>query len=226
MPLDFRSYVPLCISTEAPASKSVWPDKGIEFVLASVRITHGILGLISELQELQEWLNTSHLPRNLKGNTNAIEELGDLYWYTGLLFDAYSTVDPEGTAELANQIAELEASWETISAGAPYTFSTLGILVDCVGQLANTQKRYLHYGAKYPVSDKCSGIVLLSAPLLQLRGICTQLAYLCKELSLKPDDVRRANIRKLHRRYPERFDTNQALDRNLLAEQIALEENQ
>lgn len=72
--MNFEQYIPLAVSTE-----SVKPFQGLHGHRVS-RLMHASLGIITELNELEEHTNS----------TNLIEEIGDVMWYLAVICHAFS----------------------------------------------------------------------------------------------------------------------------------------
>ncbi len=234
MKLGIKDYLPLCLTTEAPP-EHVGRTRSQEDHLRSIRVTHGILGLASEIQELLAWFDKGFQLAFSSDRqawlVNLKEELGDLYWYSGILLDALGQIDPLGLTVVQQDIAMME-SRPYKPATSPEGLSrlvqnTITDLSRHVGTLADKQKRYLHYGAPYPFSlvapdDMPEAEPALSPMMCDLLSIFTLLHQLCKWHGLEAGDVRDANIRKLYKRFRDKFNANKALNRDLLAEYEAL----
>ena len=101
--MDFKEYVKLAMRTNA---------EGKSF---KDNITNGIFGLVGETAELLEELRI--------GNTeNIINELGDVYWYTALLFHTTGMVP------------------------TPTTFDKNMSIVTCVGDITDHFKKHFFQG--------------------------------------------------------------------------------
>lgn len=127
---------------------------------------------------------------------NTIEELGDIMWYVALALNAAPGQLVESTEPMSYAQLSFEAG--------------INHLRVCVADWADTVKRDIFYCNTDGYGEQpIEAIVRVVATLSHLVGV-----------SLK--DICGANIRKLKARYPDKFTTEHAINRNLDAERQAL----
>lgn len=126
---------------------------------------------------------------------NAVEELGDLCWFIAL---AAHTLDCDPFAD--------PISFLRFNPDAP-------LLFDAVGEFVGMVKKTYAYGKPL---DMARLRWLLNAMVGRIAAICEARA----ERSL--DDVLAANIEKLRARFPEKFDEQLAIERNVKQEAAAM----
>lgn len=94
------------------------------------------------------------------------------------------------------------------------THASLGITSEA-GEFASAVKAWLFYDRKV---DQCNAIE-------ELGDLMWFIAQACDVLGVTFDDVQQANLAKLARRFPEKFDEDHANNRDLDAERQAMEGN-
>jgi NTP pyrophosphatase (non-canonical NTP hydrolase) len=80
------------------------------------------------------------------------------------------------------------------------------------GEALDAVKKTLFYASPLNIVNLCE----------ELGDIAWYWALACDALNLDPGDVLAANVRKLRARYPERFDSECAETRNIVAEVAAM----
>lgn len=132
---------------------------------------------------------------------NLMEEMGDLAWYWAIGSDAIGFKVPECFRPLAS---------------GSLTYSIIqDDLVMAAGDLLDHLKKAAFYGK--PIDEGA-----VTGKLCKILG---SLIELCDDQGFELSDVLEANIRKLTKRYPDRFTAAAALNRDLGAEAKALENN-
>lgn len=89
----------------------------------------------------------------------------------------------------------------------------LGLMTE-LGELADPLKRHIFYGATAPLRTNVKE---------ELGDLLWYIAVMCDVHGLSIGDVMQANIQKLATRYPEKFDGERAVNRDLAAERTVLE---
>jgi NTP pyrophosphatase (non-canonical NTP hydrolase) len=146
--------------------------ESLQFNAGSPRLLHATLGIVTELMEYEDAVD----------DDNALEELGDIYWYVAIAADELGlTFD-----ELKDQGAPKELSYHEI-----------------VGGLCDVMKRSCFYGVHtdIPRFTKYIGTLL------------HWLDWACKMNDTTPEERMEANIAKLRKRFPEKFTTQDAVER-------------
>lgn len=163
------------------------------FKVERPRLLHAVLGVITETMELIQ--NTDHI--------NEIEEVGDIYWYLAIGAD------------------ELKTSFEDLKLLSQYQVQQLrdmdeedaGITVALtVHELADVLKRASFYGVSLDEVRlaRAFGNILMILAAIEEAGEFTAA------------EAQERNIAKLRKRYPDRFTTEAAVNRDLAAEHEAL----
>ena len=151
--------------TEATRTESLQCNAG------SPRLLHATLGIVTELMEYEDAVD----------DDNALEELGDIYWYVAIAAD------------------ELGLTFEELKEQAPS-----GVFYhEIVGNLCDVMKRACFYGVQtdIPRFTKYIGMLL------------HWLDWACKMNDTTPEERMEANIAKLRKRFPEKFTTQDAVER-------------
>ena len=145
--------------------------ESLQFNAGSPRLLHATLGIVTELMEYEDAVD----------DENALEELGDIYWYVAIAAD-----------ELSLTFDELKEQ------GASNVFYH-----EIVGGLCDVMKRSCFYGVHtdIPRFTKYIGMLL------------HWLDWACKMNDTTPEERMSANIAKLRKRFPEKFTTQDAVER-------------
>lgn len=163
---------------------------------------HAILGIVTEIHEF----------RTATDDVNALEELGDLFFYTEALEQVLDEFDQEFSATLAVDHLVRPAAIALVDR---VRGSTSGHIIDQeVKKLLDHAKRWVGYG-KAP-----------AAPITVFVDVCV-LVSLVEHLAptqFALDRVLEANMKKLLKRYPTgEFDAFRAVVRDLEAERAVLQ---
>jgi len=148
---------------------------------------HGALGLVDESHELMAAVK----------NQNALEEMGDICWFTALCgtalnktpFDGIQPIEPTCTPS-----------------------RTLTEISEHASHIAAIAKKWHAYGRPAEPLEA----------MFHLRCIVVLVTHYAKFLGLTLEQVQQANIRKLQARYPDKFSQERALNRNTAAEYAAM----
>jgi NTP pyrophosphatase (non-canonical NTP hydrolase) len=145
--------------------------ESLQFNAGSPRLLHATLGIVTELMEYEDAVD----------DDNALEEIGDIYWYVAIAAD-----------ELGLTFDELK---EQAPSGVFYH--------EIVGGLCDVVKRSCFYGVHtdIPRFTKYIGTLL------------HWLEWACKMNDTTPEERMEANIAKLRKRFPEKFTTQDAVER-------------
>jgi NTP pyrophosphatase (non-canonical NTP hydrolase) len=176
--MTLTEYIPLALRTEATR------DSGPEH-----RMLHAAIGFATEAIELL----------NHTDKLNALEELGDLYWYAAIALDA------------------LEVQPDQLVITPPSTVAQMALLSQIVadsGDCLDAMKKVIFYNR--PLDVARTKILVLIGKILGTAGC------LSEQLDMTVEEVLSANIRKLKARYPEKFTSASALSRDLCNERAAL----
>lgn len=128
---------------------------------------------------------------------NVKEEMGDVCWYLAVACDELKLSFQE-LADLANQ-GSIEAD------------AVREMLGGATGAL-DVMKRGLFYGVELDLGKFC----------LHLGQVAAAIKHLAEECGWDVAELETTNIAKLSRRYPEKFTTEAAVNRDLEAEREAL----
>jgi len=143
---------------------------------------HGLLGLMDEAGEIEDAILRMD-------KENLEEEIGDAFWYVGLLCISLNTT----IQERQHQPMRFTVLQDNVDAGAYMT--------KYIGEVACSFKSTLFYG-------KAKGDALLA-----LTGIIQVLVWYALHYDLDLGAILQANQDKLKARYPEKFTTQDAIER-------------
>ena len=145
--------------------------ESLQFNAGSPRLLHATLGIVTELMEYEDAVDED----------NALEELGDIYWYVAIAAD------------------ELGLTFEELKEQSPSSV----FYHEIVGGLCDVMKRACFYGVHtdIPRFTKYIGMLL------------HWLDWACKMNDTTPDERMKSNIYKLRKRFPEKFTTQDAVER-------------
>lgn len=149
------------------------------------RILHGVMGLCTELGELDDCLSAKMVDR-----TNLKEEIGDAYWYLAILYR--DTRSSQRTEVLDGE------------EGVPDEFITKELLKSSLILLDMLKKR-LYYNKDLDM------VVFYS----QVNHIDYYLQCLGLNYGLMTSDILEVNINKLRARYGDKFSSEKAINRDL-----------
>lgn len=168
----------------------------------NIRLLHGAIGLASEIAEIVEMSRNEEIDVvNLK------EEMGDLFWYMGIMIDELQ-LDPENLIRSSainapskpeNQIRDLKEEME--------------VMAMCVGTAIDFLKKSVMYG-------KALNVLEIEGQLQEL-GFAIEAAL--NIYGMTSSQACERNIEKLKARYGEKFTEAAALERNLAVEREILE---
>lgn len=156
--------------------------------------SHMALGLGSEIGELVECVGTELKLKIDKVNLG--EEIGDLYWYLANFANMRNIPLPEDNVQIE----------------VP-TEMCLDYLITKVGDLIDIVKRYVAYNKEIERAKELEVVYDVRVALLLFERV----------YELDGNDIRRKNIDKLAKRYPDKFDEYLAINRNIEEERKALE---
>ena len=166
---------------------------------------HACLGIISELGELCDMIKRHIAYGKPLDAVNAKEEIGDICWYVALLCKAFGHSIEElefSEAGVNRSAAEVgTCSLTTVALGACY----LGMLV--VAEGAHDEDDLAGEGPNHA----------------DVGGLLLALAVLARRFGFTLQDAMEANIAKLQKRFPDKFDADLAISRDVAAERVILE---
>jgi len=194
--MDIQQYLTLAPRTKSPQWHSDQPPD----------VVHAILGLGTEVGEFIEALHLAGVIDRVNQN----EEIGDMMWYLALYHDHRKDALAFLDKNLFGGLRDGENNPTSVN------FVDLGMVMTVkAGQLLDHVKRALFYGKPLDLVaiDKLVGDFIL------LIGNYCWLAFVDIE------KICAANIAKLQARFPAKFTDYEALNRDLGAERVALEEN-
>ena len=196
-----NEYVKNVLVTEA---RDFEPLKERFSLVRSIRLLHGVIGLSSELAEIQELVEKPNIdPVNLK------EEKGDLFWYMGVIIDELQ-FDPNKIF-MFNDTDKIQ-SFSDNDARSQLQEQIHG-LTKSIGTTVDLLKKHVMYGKELKVDavkDQLQQIDYYINRSLRIYGLTSAAA-------------RETNIAKLKFRYQEKFTEAAALERDLVTERAILE---
>ena len=194
--MDLKEYIDGCKRTES--SKAPLVQSVIDLGLTN-RMLHAIIGIETEMGEVAEAYENIHRAGRID-YVNVAEEVGDAYWYTGVLFDELdiARVDAPDLVGIDSNTAPLEL------------FSQAADMLDKC-------KKTMFYGKEFNEAVLHEQIVRFYVTLGRF------VDGLGEHLTVTKEKIWEINLRKLKIRYPEKFDMTDAEVRDLEAERIVLE---
>lgn len=172
------------------------------------RLLHGTIGIITEVDELLEnfpeesWLqkirNYIGLDKRRFDSVNALEEIGDITWYAAIFFREIKGIE---TSDITP--AEIDN---------PFRASLQIMSFSC--EILDMMKKKIYYNKEY--DEQLLGDLA--------KEIMSIIMGICKYYDISINDVFQKNISKLEKRYPEKFSTENAINRDLDSERKTLEE--
>lgn len=159
-----------------------------------LNLSHMALGLAGEIGELVECVGTE-LKFNEVNRPNIVEELGDLYWY------------------LANYCNMQEIDLPENPVFTETDDECLDLLIVKISNLVDLVKRYMAYNKSIEKVKEIEAIYDIRVALVLFENV----------YDLDGDEIRSKNIAKLKARYPQKFDENLAVNRDIAVEKKAME---
>ncbi len=164
----------------------------VDEIKVNTRLNHGVIGLITEVGELMEPFTDSENGPWVH-IVNIKEEVGDILWYLAIIMDELSLN--------YDDLNEMEVGCYTCD----YYMNSLVIESS---RLLDDMKKHIYYSNDLDYNLLESRIAIV---VYILRGISKQLEFTLEE-------VAETNINKLKSRYPNKFTSENALNRDLDAE--------
>lgn len=199
--MNAQEYVKKVLITENRDLETLAPRFS---TLRGIRLLHGGIGLSSELAEAQEMAEKPSIDAvNLK------EEMGDLYWYMGIIVDELKFNPDEIFRN--NEVSALVAYGSNDQ--KMYLQYNVNGMVKSVGVLMDFLKKGVIYGKdlnEAGIKEKLQELDYYINQALRYYGQTSQ-------------GARERNIEKLSKRYGDKFSEAAALERNLAAEREILE---
>lgn len=197
---SFEQYTKLTgrtesIKTDVPYDTDITSEPIREQKIFALRFLHHSIGMTTEAGEMME-----NVGRN--DNVNWIEEKGDGWWYISRMCEV-----------MGIKMEDLNQYHVTPISPVSNINEIPALLAIESAQLMDCAKRFFYYGKPLNREKALSHISNYNHYLL--RG--------CELLKISPFDVLQRNIDKLTARYPERFDSDKAVNRDLEAERKALQ---
>ena len=186
-------YQKLAIRTESTPHFIVLPGSMAGEAHVTARFLHGLMGLSSEYAEV--------LSADPEDKVNLFEEYGDLLWYMAIIYDAYGMTLGEGTPKTYGEHF--------------FDHDENDYLGTKIGELHDLAKKFLCYGRaidRARVRYRCEAI---------LGSVKYMIEKLGEDYTFQ--DCMERNIKKLKVRYPDKFTSEAALNRDLDAERKVLE---
>lgn len=157
-------------------------------------LKHAAMGLMTEGGELMSEFKRVEIYEKVFDNdmrAHAIEELGDFQWYIPVALMA-AGVDPDTAAIDDDVLKKLDTLTSTAEVGLCMGLVGNVLTITLIAPNEDTQPRALDDDARNAIAHACA---LLNYLVDHLAGM----------LGTTGDEVRRLNIEKLRKRYPERY---------------------
>lgn len=177
-----------------------------------MRLLHAAIGIGTEAAEFFEGVVKSADPDPI----NMCEEGGDLQWYVAVACDVLGWRMHQVARAANDNVLEKQRQAERSKTPLPEdSLERLGAsLVFLAGQVLDVAKRHVFYGLDLDTHK-------LSTLFISLMEHCIWIADHC-DTTL--DVMQRKNILKLLRRYPGKFNPDDAANRDTVAEIAAMED--
>lgn len=201
----YQQYIEDCLRTESPYTFTITNP------LVSPRLLHGVIGLVTESGELLDTIKKSLFYGKPLDKTNLIEELGDLLWYISLIIK-----DCDITYNNVMKVKYSTRRNEMVNHNIDYYLTRIIKLDLTVKDLLDliTPESY-YFGNK----DE-----LVSDIEIELQYILSAIYNLAIDLDTTIEQVMTININKLKLRYPDKFNSDQAINRDVDSERELLEQ--
>ena len=193
--MKFAEYRKLAMRTDSKIN----PASGLEFTDLD-RIRHAVSGLVTESAELLDAYKKHIYYGKELDLVNIKEEIGDLFWYLALACDVLD-VDLD-ISKITNKMnLAISRAWvNSLACTASNPFGAV----------------YLHAGGVLAGTKKAKFID-------ELNYVGNTAAELIAFLGFNLDEILELNINKLKMRYPDKFDAQRAVNRDLDREREVLE---
>lgn len=168
-------------------------------------LSHMVLGMSSELSELQKCLNKKDFDK-----VNCGEEIADGFWY------GFNYANLRGI-EISDTLLDNLDEWHKMT----------DIAIN-IGDLADIVKRLLAYKQSFEVQEekrKSNNGDDFKKEASMLYSYLVSLARVAVCYDINIEEIMGKNILKLYVRYPDKFSEDSALIRDLEAERAILESN-
>ena len=193
--MDIHEYIPLALRTAS--EKPVLGIQGVDIKLSQA--LHACIGLSGEILEMVNYAAEND-ENSLAGE---LEEAGDCLWYCALGMHACGA-----DMTFAGRSLPFAATPDEAEDG-------FADLMKSIERIHNWAKRVLFYG--YLKDDK--DMVELGDLFW---GAAGGLSRFCYALQTDAGKVMESNIRKLQKRYPDRFSVEGSINRDLEVEKVAM----
>ena len=202
--MKLRDFVVGAIRTESVVQDFYCGGKNL-----NSRLVHGAIGLITEAGEFLDSLKKTLFYEKDKDDLNLKEEVSDMMWYVAILCDVMGW-DMEDLAFKALIVADLDMK------------------VDFKASDTEFEGRLLFSGKDMcEAASEFLGLVLSGAIEEYLQSklieVLRAMGILLHFLDSSFEDEAQRNHDKLKIRYPEKFTSEAALNRNIEAEKVAME---
>jgi len=199
--MNYIEYVKNVLRTESPKNPFT---KEVEDLGLNYRLYHGILGINTEIGEILEAYDKSKETGSKLDYVNLGEETGDILWYIGVISNVFG---------IEKELYSIEISDKNVDIN--HFPAKLEILANT---LLDMTKKTMFYGKQLEeekVKKLITEIFVLTNIYINSLGI--------KVDSITFENVMDTNIKKLKKRYPEKFNDENAENRNLKEERKILE---
>lgn len=197
-----KNYIECALRTESPVTSEL-----IERLVEFPREIHALAGILTECGEFT--VNLEDLTSLDSGRHNALEEIGDLFWYCAILADCLRIKE----IKPALQRSMLRAAKKAGAGGTKFAQQTFQEFIYAAGNMFDVYKKTIFYAKPLPGEDELRRLFW---------EMIVPLSHLCAWVGHPMEEVMEANIRKLQVRYPEKFTEGNAVERNVEAEIGAL----
>lgn len=205
-PYESLTHRVACLATQwlTRGFEKIWPSDRNPHFVRNTRLLHAFIGLHTELAELSTPEST----------LNVNEELGDVYWYLAVAYDELCW----GGCLVATRYEEGLLAKITGQFHHTGHAEVTSRLVTEAGWGLDRLKKWMFYGLK---RGQLPDLVWKE----QAEAVCrmVNLHHLeCVARGFDPVQVMETNLAKLRARYPQKFTTEEAHDRDLSREAASM----
>lgn len=160
-------------------------------------LLHAVMGICTEVEELLENFSIN----TMLDSANLLEELGDLYWYIAIIHRDYPMFKQLSNSNIATDV-KYNSSFKAVLNINKYSLKMLDML-----------KKKIYYNKEIDLNMLNNYLLLIEVDI----------KYMLDSYNYRFESMLQINIDKLKARYKEKFNSLEAIDRDLDTERTILE---
>lgn len=160
-------------------------------------LLHAVMGICTEVEELLENFSIN----TMLDSANLLEELGDLYWYIAIIHRDYPMFKKLSNSNVATEV-KYNSSFKAVLNINKYSLKMLDIL-----------KKKIYYNKEIDLNMLNNYLLLIEVDI----------KYMLDSYNYRFESMLQINIDKLKARYKEKFNSKEAIERDLDTERTILE---